>query len=206
MNEIIVGALVVSAAVYFGAVALLMRGSLRTIWPKLRLPLSKDPPEFDPKSSYATNLTAVTGVLGLIVSAKILPTATSLAPHSHTTYLQSAEAYAYLSLFFLAVLGLSMVFYFSLGRRAGCYLIADWVVFWGALGTVVTLDLSLCELSHFSLLSRAGLGVIVTFALIIVFGSRIRATRDILREMSKPVVPPVQGVVGAPSVLRWSVK
>jgi len=206
MNGMIVGALVLSAVVYFGSVAVLTRHSWGRIWPRLRLPLSQDPPEFDPKSSFATNLSAVTGVMGLIVSAKVLPAPSSLTPHAQTSFLPSAEAYAYLSLFFLATTALSMVFYFSLGRYAGCYLVADWLVFWGALGTVVTLNVGLCELSQFPRFSRVALGLMASSALIAVFQSRVRATRDTLREMIKPVAAPVVGVIGASPVLRWIVK
>src|SRR5437867_1421072 len=102
MDVIIVGTLIASACVYFGVLILAMWGSCRVLCKRLGVVVSTDSPEFDLKSAYATNLTAATSVLGILVSAKVLPAASPLSPQAHTRFLPSADSYTLLSLFFTA--------------------------------------------------------------------------------------------------------
>lgn len=141
--------------------------------------LAATPPDFDPKSPSATSLTAVTGVLGAILSAKVLP--------AKTSYLPGADAYVYFSVLFVALLGLALVFYFCLGHTLGVYLIADWFVFWGLSGAVVTFDLALRELTEFSLESRLVFGIIVTCGALAVVIERIVGEIATLKTASAPL-------------------
>jgi hypothetical protein len=202
MNRLIVGTAILAGIVYFGFLLLGLGALVRPIWRRLGERLSTDPPEFDPKSSSATSLTAVTSILGAILSAKLLPTPSPASPSATTTHLPSADTYVYLNLFFVAVLGLALVFYFSLGRRLWIYLIADWLIFWGAFGVVVGVDLALLEMMRFSAFSRGVFGGLVTLALAAVARSRIRSTLTLLRDLAN--VSAQQALTQAGR--RWQVK
>jgi len=81
-----------------------------------------------------------------------------------------------------------LLFYFSLGRTVGVYLIADWLILWGALGAVVTFELALLELSKFTVLSRAVFAILLAVAMVSVVVSRLRSSLEVL------CAPPAKGV------------
>jgi hypothetical protein len=181
MDNVIIRTGVLAAIVYFGVLLIALRSRLGEICERLCKPLSNDPPEFDPKSPGAASLTAVTSVLGAILGGRLLPTPSPTSPNANTTYLPSADTYTYLNVFFIALLGLALLFYFSLGRSVGVYLIADWLILWGAVGAVVSFELALLELSKFTVLSRAMFAILVTLALVSVGVSRLRSSLEVLR-------------------------
>lgn len=202
MDNLIIGTAILAAVIYFGVLLVVLRGAVvGQICRRLCKRLSSDPPEFDPKSSSAASLTAVTSVLGAILGAKLLPAPSQTSPNATTTHLPSADTYIYLNVFFIALLGLALLFYFSLGHRLGVYLIADWLIFWGAFGVVFSFDLALLELTKFSALSRAVFAILVTLALVAVAWSRIWSTIRLLRNLA---------ALGAAQLLpqgrRWQVK
>src|SRR5262249_39919366 len=116
------------------------------------------------------------------------------------------ESYMFLSLFFTVTLGLAMVFYFSVGRRVISYLIADWLIFWSALGAVATLQCVLLELKQLPAVSRALFSSAVIFALIAVVVSRGRVTIATLRALRVVVVGQDGVAADAPPTIRWTVK
>jgi hypothetical protein len=201
MDNVIVGTAILAALVYFGVLLVALRRAVGQICKRLCKPLSNDPPEFDPKSSSAASLTAVTSVLGAILGNKLLPAYSQTSPNATTTHLPSADTYVYLNVFFIALLGLALLFYFSLGRRLGVYLIADALIFWGAFGVVFSFDLALLELTKFSALSRAVLAILVTLALVAITWSRITSTITLLRARATLGVAQL-----LPQGQRWQVK
>ncbi len=208
MDNLIIWSAILSAVVYFGFLLVGLWGSARDI---RRLLFSQCPdnlPEFDPKTPSMTTLTAVMSLLGAILSARLLPTPTPTSPSATTLHLPTAEAYIYLNVFFVALLALALLFYFSLGQRLGAYLIADWLILWGAFGIVFSFDLALLELTKFSPLSRAVFVVLVTFALAAVAWTRIQSTIGLFaRLFADPIVQTEllpRGLL--PRGWRWQVK
>lgn len=202
-NRVVFGTWGVAALCYFVPLLIVFRADLRAWKDALGKPLGTDPPEFDTKSASATGLTAVTAVLGSILGTKLLPTPSATAITNTTKHLPSAGVYAYLGVFFIAILGLALLFYYGLGRRLLVYLIADWFIFWGAVGAVLTFALALLEITDIPAWSRGLFAALVGFALLVVIISRVRSARMNLESVIHPTVTNKELLAPAP---RWQVK
>ena len=217
-DQVVIWSGILALVIYFGGalIGMMTTGDLPGIWRILSAPLSadQDAPDFDPKTSNGADITIVTAALSALLGANLLPGPTDKQPNLHTVYLPDAGTYTYLSIFFAALLALALLVYWG-SRRAALYLVADWLIFWGAFGAVATVILAIAELDQFSNLNRGVFIAMLLLGLLLVVVARIRDTIIELQRLKPPALAPRTTTEVAPEPpppaqaathVRWQIK
>ena len=98
---------------------------------------------------------------------------------------------------------MALLFYYGLGRRLIVYLLADWIIFWGAVGAVLTFALALLEIVDVPVGARSLFALLVGVALLVVIISRVRSA---IANLASVIHPPPANKDILVRAKRWQVK
>ncbi len=144
--------------------------------------LSTDPPEFDPKSTSAASLTAITSVTGGLLGAKLLPD-----PKDDKALLVLTHNFAFLGVFFATVVVIALALYYSsVTRRVWMYMVVDILLLWGAAGAVSTFAflLTTLEVDASSKGTRTAFFLLVLVVVALMFYRRSDSTVQTVRDLA----------------------